>query len=172
MARHVLGTRHLSAPHPHSLCPPAIPRVPTRIKPYDDWCNPSRFDAEERENRCRNGLCPYCGKPGHPIAACLAKNKQPLGKAHVQSLYRGAWIGCSDSPLYRVATTNSDLNEHHVTLDLSLCIPNMPPISASALVDSGASGNFMDIRFAQTNGIPTRRKPVPQKIETIETVSS
>lgn len=38
------------------------------------------ISAKERENRIKNNLCLYCGKPGHVANDCFAKNKKPFNK--------------------------------------------------------------------------------------------
>lgn len=61
-------------------------------------------------------------------------------------------------PKNSIDKNNSNLNTH----------TQSPYIQASALIDSGASENFMDFYFAASNGIEITSLAAPQKIETVD----
>jgi len=40
-----------------------------------------KLSEQERATRIREGLCLYCGKPGHMARHCPSKSKNPFGAA-------------------------------------------------------------------------------------------
>ncbi|KAG1956839.1 retrotransposable element [Pimephales promelas] len=87
----------------------------------------TRLTSEERERRRRNHLCLYCGEPGHMRATCPKR------------------------PISRTSTTvSSPCNSLKLLeLEVTLCFGD-EKINTTALVDSGAAGNFIDLSFART----------------------
>ncbi|KAL0175542.1 hypothetical protein M9458_027872, partial [Cirrhinus mrigala] len=90
----------------------------------------TKLTVEERVRRIKNHLCLYCGQPGHLRATCPTRPPRPSTS---------------------VSSDHVSLNQCEVpvilkTKDIS--------ISTTALIDSGAAGNFIDRDFVATNCLP------------------
>ncbi len=90
----------------------------------------THISVEERERRMRGNLCLYCGLTGHMRATCPTRPSRnaPAVSSHLNS---------------------STILEIPVTLMVKGQITE-----TSALIDSGAAGNFIDATFAKTHHIP------------------
>ncbi|KAG1927373.1 retrotransposable element [Pimephales promelas] len=87
----------------------------------------THLTQEERERRVRNRLCLYCGESGHMRATCP---KRPTSR---------------DPKAVSYNSYSSNVFELDVTL-----YSRGDRINTTALVDSGAAGNFIDLSFAKT----------------------
>ncbi|KAL0182333.1 hypothetical protein M9458_021708, partial [Cirrhinus mrigala] len=90
----------------------------------------TKLTVEERERRLRNNLCLYCGLAGNIRATCPTRPPRPPTS---------------------VSATKSCLN--HCEILVQLCAEGVS-IKTTALVDSGAAGNFIDRDFVATNHLP------------------
>ncbi|KAI2645110.1 Transposon Tf2-9 polyprotein [Labeo rohita] len=91
----------------------------------------TRLSLEERERRLRNNLCLYCGQAGHIRANCPTRPpRQPSS------------VSSADLPI--------DCCSMPVTLECGEAI-----IKTTALIDSGAAGNFIDADFVANHHLPT-----------------
>ncbi len=82
----------------------------------------THLSSEERERRVRNHLCLYCGLSGHLRATCPTRPS-----------IKDTTVVC--------ATPN--------TLNIPISLTNdYVMVETTALIDSGAAGNFIDINFA------------------------
>lgn len=99
----------------------AIEHEPMQIDAY-------YLSAEERERRICNHLCMYCGEAGHLRNACPSK---PLLAAS------------------RPVSPNVDALNSNSCVSMPVVITvHSRQITTSALVDTGATGNFMSADFA------------------------
>ncbi len=90
----------------------------------------THLSTEEREKRMRQNLCLYCGLPGHLRASCPTRPHR-------------------NPPSVSRTSTISSVLEIPVTLRV-----NGEVIETTALIDSGAAGNFIDSAFSKTHRIP------------------
>ncbi|KAL0148771.1 hypothetical protein M9458_055949 [Cirrhinus mrigala] len=91
----------------------------------------TKLTLEERERRLRGNLCLYCGQAGHIRANCPTRPpRQPSSVSDLKSL-----PNCCPVP---------------VTISY-----NGITVKTTALIDSGAAGNFIDADFVATNHLPT-----------------
>ncbi|KAL0185720.1 hypothetical protein M9458_017390, partial [Cirrhinus mrigala] len=91
----------------------------------------TKLSLEERERRLRNNLCLYCGLAGHVRASCPTRPpRQPSSVSSDKS-----------------SSNSCDIS---VTLECGDTI-----IKTTALIDSGAAGNFIDADFVANNHLPT-----------------
>ncbi|KAL0147487.1 hypothetical protein M9458_057202 [Cirrhinus mrigala] len=86
-----------------------------------------RGSVEERERRLRGNLCLYCGLAGHIRANCPTRPPRPPTS---------------------VSNVNSHLNRCEIPATL---ISEGVSVTTTALIDSGAAGNFIDSDFAIVN---------------------
>ncbi|KAI2661335.1 Transposon Tf2-6 polyprotein [Labeo rohita] len=91
----------------------------------------TKLSLEERERRLRNNLCLYCGLAGHVRASC--PTRPPCQPSSVSS--------------DKSSSNSCDIS---VTLECGDTI-----IKTTALIDSGAAGNFIDADFVANNHLPT-----------------
>ncbi|KAL0204491.1 hypothetical protein M9458_002509, partial [Cirrhinus mrigala] len=108
--------------------PPTLPSTLTAPEPMQ--LGATKLSVEERERRLRNNLCLYCGQPGHLRATCPTRPPRPPTA---------------------VSSVNLPLSRCEVpvmlkTKDIS--------VKTTALIDSGAAGNFIDRDFVATNHLP------------------
>ncbi len=90
----------------------------------------THLSTGERERRMHNNLCLYCGLPGHLRASCPTRPPR-------------------NPPSASRTSTISFVLEIPVTLRV-----NGEVIETTALIDSGAVGNFIDSAFSKTHRIP------------------
>ncbi|KAL0147695.1 hypothetical protein M9458_057004 [Cirrhinus mrigala] len=90
----------------------------------------TRLTVEERERRLRNNLCLYCGLAGHIRATCPTRPPRTPTS---------------------VSANKSCLNRCEIPV--LLCAEGVT-IKTTALVDSGAAGNFIDRDFVAANHLP------------------
>ncbi|KAI2665820.1 Transposon Tf2-6 polyprotein [Labeo rohita] len=90
----------------------------------------TKLTVEKRERRLRGNLCLYCGLAGHIRANCPTRPPRPPTS---------------------VSNVNFSLNRCEIPVTL---IFGGVPVRTTALIDSGAAGNFMDSDFAITNRLP------------------
>ncbi|KAL7868633.1 hypothetical protein SRHO_G00100170 [Serrasalmus rhombeus] len=93
----------------------------------------TRLTPEEKRRRRREGLCLYCGQAGHLCSSCPTRPGQ--------------------TRTAEVSVSFTDMLLNHMSIDV-MCILAAETFSVSALVDSGAAGNFMDIALAEQLKIP------------------
>ncbi|KAL0176934.1 hypothetical protein M9458_029264, partial [Cirrhinus mrigala] len=118
-------------------------RKPGRLSPAVSLVSPSseatpepmqlgatKLTLEERERRLRGNLCLYCGQAGHLRASSPTRPpRQPTSVSELKSL-----PNCCHIP---VTITHNDVT-----------------VKTTALIDSGAAGNFIDADFVATNHLP------------------
>ncbi|KAL0147274.1 hypothetical protein M9458_057420, partial [Cirrhinus mrigala] len=90
----------------------------------------TRLTAEERDRRQQLNLCLYCGKPGHIKISCPSRPMQ-----------------CTSS-----AVSHYSNSSHTVKAPVNIVFLDKQ-INTTALIDSGAAGNFMDLDFAKAQGL-------------------
>ncbi len=84
--------------------------------------------SEERERRIRNHLCLYCSQPGYLRASCPTR------------------------PSARSSSTVSSNHCSLTTLEVSVTLMfHERCIDTRALIDSGAAGNLIDLKFAKSH---------------------
>ncbi|XP_077137504.1 uncharacterized protein LOC143803164 [Ranitomeya variabilis] len=77
---------------------------------------------------------------------------------------------CVNAAVFQVSSAVSQLsckNKSHCFLSIKLWVDSVW-VSSSGMIDSGASGNFMDISFAQKHGIRSVKKATPLQMETVD----
>ncbi|KAI2650489.1 Retrotransposon-derived protein PEG10 [Labeo rohita] len=90
----------------------------------------TKLSVEERERRLRGNLCLYCGQPGHIRATCPMR-----------------------PPRQRAAVSTDVPPLSHCEIPVVLGFGNVT-INTTALIDSGAAGNFIDAAFVAANQVP------------------
>ncbi|XP_073701959.1 matrix-remodeling-associated protein 5 [Garra rufa] len=105
------------------------PSTPTGPEPMQ--LGTTRITLEERERRMRNHLCLYCGQTGHIRATCPTRPPRPPTS---------------------VSSHRHCLNRCVIPVVLSV---GGRSIRTTALIDSGAAGNFIDMNFVKSNHLPT-----------------
>ncbi|KAI2656666.1 Retrotransposon-like protein 1 [Labeo rohita] len=112
-----------------SLPPLSTPSSEATAEPMQ--LGTTKLSLEERERRLRGNLCLYCGLAGHIRANCPTRPpRQPSSVSH-------------DKP-------SSNCCVVPITLEFGDNI-----VKTTALIDSGAAGNFIDADFVAANHSPT-----------------
>ncbi|KAL0149627.1 hypothetical protein M9458_055154 [Cirrhinus mrigala] len=122
----VMQARKTSRP----FTPVSLPAPIAQEPPEPMQLGATKLSTEERERRLRGNLCLYCGLAGHIRANCPTRPPRPPTS---------------------VSKSSSNLNrcELPVTIQSEKIV-----VQTTALIDSGAAGNFMDIAFALANHLP------------------
>ncbi|KAL0152565.1 hypothetical protein M9458_052288 [Cirrhinus mrigala] len=107
-----------------------LPAPTTQETPEPMQLGATKLTLEERERRLRGNLCLYCGLSGHIRANCPTRPPRPPTS-----------VGRDSSRLSRCELPVTILSEK-IT------------IKTTALIDSGAAGNFMDTTFALAKHLP------------------
>ncbi|KAL0157255.1 hypothetical protein M9458_048501, partial [Cirrhinus mrigala] len=113
---------------PFTMLLPSPPPAASGSEPMQ--IGTTRLTIEERQRRIRNHLCLYCGEAGHIRATCPTRPPRSPTSVSV----------CSPS-----------LNKCELS---ALLICGEKSIRTTALIDSGAAGNFIDKDFAKANQLP------------------
>ncbi|KAI2653118.1 Transposon Tf2-6 polyprotein [Labeo rohita] len=108
---------------------PPFPSVPM-ASPEPMQLGVTKLSAEERERRLRNNLCLYCGQAGHVRATCPTRPPRPPA-----------------------SVSSARLHLNRCEIPVTLCYEDLS-IHTTALIDSGAAGNFIDADFVRTNHLP------------------
>uniref|UniRef100_A0A803JZ19 CCHC-type domain-containing protein n=1 Tax=Xenopus tropicalis TaxID=8364 RepID=A0A803JZ19_XENTR len=133
--------------NPSWLVPKAPPPIRSEPGPNSsDEMEPMQIGAlrpalspEEHLRRRRLNLCLYCGLTGHVLRSCPTRPCK-------RSAYK------TDTLKYRFAPL--------LTLSISLQLGNKT-LNLPAILDSGASGCFLDSQVAETHRIPLKKKQFP-----------
>ncbi|KAL0161744.1 hypothetical protein M9458_045469, partial [Cirrhinus mrigala] len=108
-----------------------IPPVTTSV-PEPMEIGATHLTSEERERRMQNSLCLYCGQAGHIKSTCPVRPAKPSPAVSVN----------------RLITTS------HSSMQIPIVIRHASrTIHTTALIDSGAAGNFISIEFAHQQNI-------------------
>ncbi|KAL0180019.1 hypothetical protein M9458_025461, partial [Cirrhinus mrigala] len=113
---------------PFTAMPPPMSVVDAAPEPMQ--IGAAKLSVEERERRLRGNLCLYCGQPGHIRATCPTR-----------------------PPRQRAAVSNDEPPLSRCEIPVVLGFGDVT-IKTTALIDSGAAGNFIDAAFVAANRIP------------------
>ncbi|XP_041437205.1 uncharacterized protein LOC121399720 [Xenopus laevis] len=114
----------------------------------------TRLSSEERARRRSLGLCMYCGDKGHFLKNC------PKRPGNSQNL-------CGEGKLHLGREISSSQFASKNLVPVVLSWPG-GSVTVSALVDSGAGGNFLDAAFAERYNIPLNPLTPPMRISAID----
>uniref|UniRef100_A0A8C6XVG6 ribonuclease H n=1 Tax=Naja naja TaxID=35670 RepID=A0A8C6XVG6_NAJNA len=162
---------------------PTVPRVTpsfmtTAAEPMELGAARTRLTTQEQTRRHQGGLCLYCGEPGHFAVSCPRKQRgalRPVPESrHDQPGNRagptwGETLGqASTKPLPDCTAVDSG-PPRHLILDTQVFLSNQSKgIQAHALVDSGATTNFMDQVFVAHFKVPLDPVDPLMRVETID----
>ena len=125
-----------------------------------------RENIDRKEHRLRENLCLYCGRADHFLINCPKRPRKLVAAitdpdlsdedsvtSEAESLEETTVRSISSvAPRIKKENRNS-----HCFLPIKFSI-NSQWISTSAMVDSGAGGNFMDYSFAKKHGVKIHKK--------------
>lgn len=107
----------------------------------------THLTPEERERRMQNQLCLYCGQAGHRISSCSIR---PSSKPRTVSVSTRVTTSSSSIRLPVIITVHDDA------------------IPTTALLDSGAAGNFVSHGFALQHKIKLTPCDLPLAVEALD----
>ncbi|KAL0165682.1 hypothetical protein M9458_037526, partial [Cirrhinus mrigala] len=115
------------------------PVASTPLAPSSDESEPMQVDrlrltAKEKQRRLLEGLCLYCAAQGHHAQSCPVKQSRPPQRVNMSG------------------TVISPTHGSRTKLSVSI-ITKHASFKGSALIDSGAEGNFIDEEWARARGI-------------------
>ena len=124
-------------PRPPLLMLPPAPSTSGPGEPME--VGRSRLSPAERQKRWSHELCLYCGESGHYIRTCPTRPKR------------------SSSPVGSMLVSSATVPQPKVSpnrLFPATLVWGKETLSVSALIDSGADENLMDVSLARQAGIP------------------
>lgn len=92
-----------------------------------------RLTTEERDRRRQHPLCMYCGESGHLKFSCPSRPADSKFRSVSEATHSFESKSCMEIPVILSGSSNT--------------------ITTSALLDSGAAGNFMSLQFAQSHNL-------------------
>ena len=92
--------------------------------------------------------------------------RRPSGIGRGNSHPREKSVAEQDPP-YRIGTTRYD-HEEKIMIKVRILGTDGKEQSTTALVDSGASENFIDKAYAEASGIPMQQKATPRRVLTVD----
>jgi len=92
--------------------------------------------------------------------------RQPLGIDNSNS-HPGEKPVAKEEPRYQVGTTRYD-REEKIMIKVRIQGTDGKECTTTALVNSGASENFIDKAYAETSGIPMQQKTTPRRVLTVD----
>ena len=141
-----------------------------------------KLTPAERKHRMDNNLCLYCGKGGHKVQECYSAQGITASKhiaasdtvpASIPEKIEKVLLGTT-----LTKTTTSYLNNKDTSMVSSqssthLLIPiqlhfKQQVLSTKAMIDSGATGNFISQDLISTHQIPTVLKHTPELLRVID----
>ncbi|CAJ0923136.1 unnamed protein product [Ranitomeya imitator] len=128
----------------------------------------SRVNDERKEFRFKENLCFYCGKSGHFIINCPSRSRRTTA-AVVERDFSESYSVTSESGPPEIAATvpDYDFSDMNSVTSETIWIDSRW-VNSSAMIDSGASGNFMDTSFAKKSGIRSQRRVSSILMETVD----
>ncbi len=108
---------------------------------------------EQRSQRIADGLCIYCGQPGHYISQCPLRPKSARPSPTPR-------IGVSDTRLFLTS-------QPHFCLPATISYQGRS-VSVTVLVDSGADDNFVDREFIQSVKFPLSKIEIPRPVKAFD----
>ncbi len=128
---------------PARTTPRYMPETTTTAEPMQ--LGFTHITSEERERRMQNQLCLYCGQAGHVKISC------PV----------------------RPSTSSRSVSDHVTTSPSSIKLPvkiiiQDKVISTTALIDSGAAGNFVSLELVQQHKLKLTPCNSPMAVEALD----
>ncbi|KAL0168445.1 hypothetical protein M9458_036667, partial [Cirrhinus mrigala] len=110
--------------------PLPLPSLSAKAAPEPMQVGTTKLTLEESERRLRSNLCLYCGQAGHIRANCPTRPPHPSS-----------------------SVSSDEIPSSRFEIPITIVCGEMS-IATSALIDSGAAGNFIDADFVTTNHLP------------------
>ncbi|OMJ23595.1 Retrotransposon-derived protein PEG10 [Smittium culicis] len=121
----------------------------------------------ERDRRMKLGLCFYCGGEKHQATNCSGTERKPsLNPPPASTIHRPP--DSKTRRTFRISTLNYTPHPHRFLVHVSIHLPSIPRFSVTAMIDSGASGIFINMDIVDQFSIPVSLKKTPVQVEFID----
>ncbi|KAI2653687.1 Retrotransposon-derived protein PEG10 [Labeo rohita] len=138
-------SQRLAACQPSETAPQSAMVAACSPVPEPMQIDSSRLSRTERQCRITSGLCLYCGTPGHFLRNCPVRPPRPV-----------------------MSTIQSDIETAQQTLISVTVYTAERTLCVSALLDSGASGNFTSQACLDLLHLPRQRHHPEFAVKTIQ----
>ena len=119
------------------------------------------LSTAEKERRLAENLCLYCGEPGHFAIKCPNKIRRTIAITELKEQSQ------TPTPPAAPEVNNTAAHGSHFIIPILIDFEGRQ-LPCSAMLDSGAGGNFMDLTFAREKNIPLTMKAAPVDLETVD----
>ncbi|KAI2645073.1 Transposon Tf2-8 polyprotein [Labeo rohita] len=137
--------QQLAACQPTVTAPQSASVVASSPVPEPMQVDSTRLSRSERNRRISQGLCLYCGQPGHLLRNCPIRPPRPV-----------------------VSTILSDIETAKLTLLSATLHTSNRSLPVSALIDSGSSGNFISTKCLKELHLARHRHHQIYSVTTIQ----
>uniref|UniRef100_A0A8C5PQD8 CCHC-type domain-containing protein n=1 Tax=Leptobrachium leishanense TaxID=445787 RepID=A0A8C5PQD8_9ANUR len=136
--------------------PPSMSSIPTDNDEEPMQVGAARGPLTEAEKSRRRslGLCMYCGHAGHQVRECREKPNTRMGKPLALHAFVSVKSICTAMSTHLIGPLSLQWDGRITTLN--------------AMIDSGASGCFLDAEVTHSLGIPTTSKKQPYPIQLLD----
>uniref|UniRef100_A0A8C5QWU9 ribonuclease H n=1 Tax=Leptobrachium leishanense TaxID=445787 RepID=A0A8C5QWU9_9ANUR len=136
--------------------PPSMSSMPTDNveEPMQVGAARGPLTEAEKSRRRSLGLCMYCGRAGHQVRECREKPNTHMGKPLALPAFVSVKSICTAMSTHLIVPLSSQWDGRITTLN--------------AMIDSRASGCFLDAEVTQSLGIPTTSKKQPYPIQLLD----
>ncbi|KAJ1155053.1 hypothetical protein NDU88_007789 [Pleurodeles waltl] len=167
------GTRKKTEKHSWHACDNKDSRTPRERTPEPMEIGTIRrpLTKDEKDLRRKNGQCLYCGRKGQFAKDCPIKTKSKRGPVQKVATNASVESGNLKHPICRegllLGVTVDPSQSKHLKLGIRVQVKKKTYFK-KALVDSGATGNFVDAQLVRAWGISCIEKKTPETIQAVE----
>ncbi|ROL42267.1 Retrotransposon-derived protein PEG10 [Anabarilius grahami] len=131
---------------------------------FDMQIDKSRLSPAERQRRLTQGLCLYCGHPGHFRAECPTRpvrSMEPESKQGIEIGIGIVQIQTIPNPILHTLNHQNPLTIIPNLTAADICLP------VNAFIDSGSAGNFISGALCRQLNIKTVSSPKVYQIHAV-----
>lgn len=175
---HSFSTPKHSAPEPMDLDASIQTSVRNPAPHSSQNSRRGKLSPEERKHRMDNNLCLYCGKAGHKVQQCYSAKENTFSKS-IAATSTTETLTSEKSINFLEKSVALTMDSHtrgpevlsqsttHLLIPIKLYFAHQV-LSTQAMIDSGATGNFISQDLISQHHLPTVLKDIPEMVRVID----